>query len=142
MTTINPYLTFPGNCREAMTFYQECLGGELTLQSVAESPMASQWPREVQHNILHSSLMKNTMMIMGSDMAGAEGIQKGNQISLSLTCHNINEAKDFFNNLARGGQVVHSLHEFFNGTIGALIDKYGMTWMLFCPKTKPVELKN
>ncbi len=134
MTTINAYLTFPGNCREAMVFYQQCLGGELTLQSVAESPMASQWPIEVQHSILHASLMKNSMTLMASDMAGAEGIQKGNQISLSLTCHDVEEAKDFFNNLSQGGQVVHSLHEFFNGTIGALIDKYGMTWLLFCPR--------
>ena len=27
MTRINAYLHFAGNCREAMTFYQECLGG-------------------------------------------------------------------------------------------------------------------
>jgi PhnB protein len=34
MTEINPYLNFNGSCREAMNFYKECLGGELTLMAV------------------------------------------------------------------------------------------------------------
>ena len=39
MTQLNVYLTFDGNCREAMTFYKECLGGELVLNTVAGSAM-------------------------------------------------------------------------------------------------------
>jgi PhnB protein len=39
MTQINAYLTLNGNCREAMTFYKECLGGELTMQAVEDSPI-------------------------------------------------------------------------------------------------------
>ena len=45
MTTINAYLTFNGDCREAMTFYKECLGGELTLETAKGSPMESHWPK-------------------------------------------------------------------------------------------------
>jgi PhnB protein len=56
MTQINPYLHFDGNCREAMTFYRESLGGELALQAVGDSPMASQMPAEAQKKILHASL--------------------------------------------------------------------------------------
>ena len=40
MAQLNAYLRFNGKCREAMTFYQACLGGELTIQTVGESPMA------------------------------------------------------------------------------------------------------
>ena len=36
MTQINAYLTFNGNCREAMQFYTDCLGGELYLQTIGE----------------------------------------------------------------------------------------------------------
>jgi PhnB protein len=44
MTHINAYLNFNGQCREAMTFYQECLGGELVMQKISESPMAARVP--------------------------------------------------------------------------------------------------
>ena len=45
MAQLNPYLNFPGNCRLAMEFYRECLGGELFLQTVGEMPeMAVQMP--------------------------------------------------------------------------------------------------
>lgn len=42
MTQINPYLHFDGTYREAVTFSRECLGGELRLETVGESPMAAQ----------------------------------------------------------------------------------------------------
>ena len=48
MVQLNPYLRFNGNCREAMTFYQSCLGGELTIQTVGESPVAGQMPPSMQ----------------------------------------------------------------------------------------------
>lgn len=45
MTQINSYLTFNGNCREAMNFYKDCLGGELILQTIGESPLAYKMPQ-------------------------------------------------------------------------------------------------
>ncbi len=129
MTQINAYLTFNGNCREAMTFYKNCLGGELTLMSVEDSPMAEQWPKEVRKNILHASLVKNSLVLLGSDMAPKEGTVNGNAISLALNCSNEKEINDFFNNLSVGGKVTHPLHTFFDGTIGALTDQFGMNWI-------------
>ena len=41
---INSYLTFSGNCREAMNFYVTCLGGELVFQTIGESPLANKMP--------------------------------------------------------------------------------------------------
>ena len=129
MTQINAYLTFNGNCREAMTFYKECLGGELTMQTVEDSPMAGQWPASMQKNILHAGLTNGNMILLASDMADAGGIVKGNTISLALNCSNEEEINMFFNNLSEGGKVTHPLHKFFDGTIGALTDKYGMNWI-------------
>lgn len=37
MKEITPYLNFDGNCREAMTFYQRCLGGELNVMTFGEA---------------------------------------------------------------------------------------------------------
>jgi PhnB protein len=87
MAKLNPYLNFNGKCREAMTFYQNCLGGELTMQKIAESPMAAQLPSEAGAQILHSSLTNENLTLMGSDMMGA-GLVKGNDITLFLNCSN------------------------------------------------------
>jgi PhnB protein len=128
-TRIHVYLTFNGNCREAMLFYKECLGGELDLQTVEESPMADQWPQQVQKNILHASLMNEGLVLLGSDM-GSVGLVQGNTISLALQCSSKKEIETFFSKLASGGKVTHPLHSFYDGTIGALTDRFGMNWVL------------
>jgi PhnB protein len=104
MAQLNPYLHFDGNCREAMTFYKSCLGGELEIQSVGESPMAS-------------------------DMMGPGGVQKGNEVSLTISGSNKEEIESFFSRLAAGGKVTHPLKEEFFGLYGDLTDKFGVNWM-------------
>ena len=64
MARINCYLASEGSCREAMTFYKECFGGELSLQTVAESPMAAQFPDFMQNRILHATLAKFSILSM------------------------------------------------------------------------------
>ena len=130
MTQINAYLAFNGNCTEAMTFYKDCLGGELTLMAVKDSPMADQLPATMQQSILHSELKKDGLVLLASDTAGAEGQIHGNTISLALACSTEEEIKKYFSNLSKDGQVIRPLHSFFAGTMGVLKDKYGMTWML------------
>ena len=83
MTQINAYLTFNGNCREAMTFYKECLGGELNMQTVEGSPMEDQMPAHAKKQILHASLIKDDLVLLGSDMSRPGKLIKGNTISLS-----------------------------------------------------------
>jgi len=130
MTTINAYLTFNGNCREAMTFYKECLGGELTLQTVKGSPMESHWPKEMHNNILHASLQKEGLSLLGSDMVEPVGLSAGNSVSLALICNDEEEIEVFFENLAEGGSVKYPLHNFYAGKIGGVIDKFGINWLL------------
>ncbi len=130
MATINAYLTFNGNCREAMTFYKECLGGELILQTVKSSPMESQWPEEAQNKVLHSTLEKGTLVLLGSDMAEPQGISMGNNISLSLLCSSNEEIELLFNKLSVDGKIKYPVHDFYDGKIGGLVDKFGINWML------------
>lgn len=68
MNQVITYLTFNGKCREAMKFYQSCLGGELHLQTIAESPMANKLPGYMRRYILHAWLQKNDLIMMASDM--------------------------------------------------------------------------
>lgn len=130
MTQLVAYLQFQGQCREALTFYRECLGGELTLQKVGESPMAAQMPSEAAANILHGALTRNgTIIVMGSDMMGSR-LKPGNSVALCLNCSSDQEIYDCFDKLSAGGQVVMPLHQsFWGGTYGELTDKYGIQWL-------------
>jgi PhnB protein len=129
MVQINPYLNFNGNCREAMTFYQSCLGGELTLQPLAESPMAAQMPAEAGTQILHGALNKNGItLLLGSDMIGANRVS-GNSVTLCIHCQSNKEIHRCFDKLASGGQIIEPLHQtFWGATFGMLTDKFGNNW--------------
>ena len=133
---MNAYLHFNGNCREAMTFYQGCLGGKLAPQTVGESPMAGQMPAEAQKNILHAALTIGGVALMGSDMVGREGVTMGNNVSLTIVCSSKEEIDSFFAKLSAGGKVAHPLKEEFFGTYGDLTDKYGINWMFNYEKPK------
>ena len=141
MTKINAYLTFDGNCREAMTFYQECFGGELTIQTVAESPMTEQTPEAEKDKVMHANLTKGDLVLMAADMiehegAGNERVVRGNAITLSLDCSSEDEINMFFSNLSAGGQVTMPLAEqFWGATFGMLTDKFGLNWMLNYDRT-------
>ena len=129
MTKIHSYLHFNGNCREAMTFYKECLGGELTLQIVGESPMAEKMPPQMKDLILHASLTNLDLILLGSDMS-PQNLVKGNAIDLMLECSTETEIKTTFQKLSEGGMIDHPLEEtFWGATFGTLTDKFGNPWM-------------
>ncbi|HET6996887.1 MAG TPA: VOC family protein [Chitinophagaceae bacterium] len=131
MTQINSYLTFNGNCREAMTFYKECLGGELVLQTIEESPMADKMPPQMKKSILHSTLTRGTLVLMGSDMVDENGLIKGNSVSLMLNCSSEKEIKECYKSLSKGGKATHPLENTFWGALfGDLTDRFGNHWLL------------
>jgi PhnB protein len=129
MTQLNAYLRFYGNCREAMTFYQACLGGELWLQTFGESPMAGEMPPAMKDNVLHSSLTKDSLVLMAADMMEPGEVIKGNTFSLCVVGSSKAEIEPAFAKLSEGGNVGHPLNEEFFGTFGELTDKFGIDWM-------------
>jgi len=131
MTMIHTYLTFNGNCREAMTFYKECLGGELTLQTIGESPISVDIPSFMKPFILHSSLTKGAMVLNGSDMVPEAGLTVGNTVSLLLNCNSEEEARTFYSRLSANGTATHPLESTFWGALfGGLTDKFGTHWLI------------
>ncbi len=137
MIQVSPYLHFNGRCREAMEFYQHCLGGELVLQKLGESPMAAQMPSSTADRILYSHLFNNGFILIASDTMG-EMPEAGNSVALCLNCNNEAEIFSYFEKLSKGGQIKLNLHQTFRGTTyGELIDKFGMNWTLnFTRKNK------
>ena len=137
MTSINAYINFNGNCREAMEFYRNCLGGDLEMQTVGGSPIEAECPAAMKHQILHASLMMDCLLLMGSDMIGPDGYQKGNNIALSLNCSSEQEINNYFNKLSAGGRIMHPLRvEFWGAIFGVFTDKYGIKWMLNFDKNR------
>jgi PhnB protein len=130
MTHINAYLNFNGNCRAAMTFYQQCLGGELVMQTIADSPIASHMPPEIAGNILHSTLTTPAFTLMASDMGGPQ-LKPGNSISLMLACSSEAELHACFEKLAANGHVVMApAVQFWGALYGQLTDLFGNDWLL------------
>jgi PhnB protein len=140
MSAIHSYLTFSGNCREAMGFYQNCLGGELYFQTIGESPLADKMPEQIKDFILHSTLTKGGLVLMASDMVSDKGLQRGNAVSLMLNCNSEEEITRCYAKLAEGGEANHPLEiSFWGAHFGDLTDKYGNHWLLHFDKNKPNE---
>lgn len=129
MAQIRAYLSFTDDCQEAMTFYQQCLGGELTIQHVAGSEMAANMPPELQNRVLHSSLVNGDLTLMASGLES--NVTRSNSVSLLLQCGSREEIEQRFAALSAGGTVTYPLSEsFWGSTFGHLTDRYGIPWML------------
>lgn len=136
MIRLNPYLTFDGNCREAMTFYRGCLGGELTLQTVADTPIAAQCSAGMQDQVMHAAIENDGFVLMGTDMRRpGEALRPGNDMAISLDLDDEEEARDCFSALSDGGEVIDPLAEKPWGALfGVVQDRFGKVWMLNHPK--------
>jgi PhnB protein len=134
MARLNPYLSFEGNCREAMNFYKEALDGELFLQTVGEMPaMAAKMPPHMQNSVLHSTLTSGDMVIMASDLNRNKAIE-GNTIGIIINCETEEELNIFFSKLSSGGKVVEPLTDMpWGGRYGAIIDQFGKQWEFNLP---------
>jgi len=131
MKRIDAYLFFEENCREVMTYYQQCLGGELNLMTVGESPVAGQLPAEMKDKIMHACLSNEGVIIMASDNCMGGPLAQSKNFSLSLVCSNEEEVHALYGKLADGGEVVTAPKvEFWGDVFGMLVDKFGVSWML------------
>ena len=129
MAKLNPYLTFNGNCREAMNFYKDCLGGELTFTVVGESPAANQVPPQMKNDILHAALNTGELEIMATDMR-PESLNEGNAVHLCLIFKTEAELRSMWDKLSAGGTIKQPVMEMFFGLIGTFTDKFGKSWIL------------
>jgi PhnB protein len=131
MKRINSYLTFSGNCRDAMSFYKECLGGELTVQTLGETPLADDLTDRMKNCVLHATLTKEKFVLLGSDMVPESGLVRGNSVSLSLDCSSERDIRTCYEKLSSGGTADYPLEETFWGSLfGSLTDKFGNHWLL------------
>lgn len=133
MITLNTYLSLGQQCREAMTFYQTILGGDLFLMPVEDTPIAAEMPPELQNEIMHSTLTTPGFRLMatgiGSGPEGSNTNENGGGASLVLGVDSSSEVERLFNALSKGGKVLCPLGpSFFAVMFGSFTDRFGVTW--------------
>jgi PhnB protein len=132
---VSPYISFKGNCRQAIEFYKGALDAQVLFsQTVGESPMRDMGPPE---NIMHCSMKIGDSTIMLSDDPNPGSAAAGGNISLAIGLNDPQRARQLFENLAQGGSVIMPLQKtFWAEAFGMVADKFGVKWMVNCDAPK------
>jgi PhnB protein len=131
MIKLTPFVLFDGNCAEAMAFYQSCLGGELTVTKVADTPMKAQVPPEKHNRVVYAHLKSAAVEFSATDWLHPTRTPKqGNTVAMYINGGTYNELRAIFDKLAAGAprDLLDDLREMPFGTYGHLADKYGLQW--------------
>lgn len=122
------YLTFDGNCREAMEFYAKCLEAELNVTPFSEGQCDV--PKEASDRIMHARLTKGSAVLMASDTAPGMPFQQGDNFSICVNCESLQEIERLFTAIGENGRVTMQLQDTFWGArFGMLSDRFGINWM-------------
>lgn len=128
-----PYLTFNNNCAEAMAFYADIFGGEVTaLQTFGQSAMSVNLPAEMHDLVMHASLRIGGQVIMASDdPSGNYTPPRGIQVQTGIP--DFPQAQRIFDALAVGGVVKMPFEAtLVTSGFGMVRDRFGIPWMVNC----------
>ncbi|MFF5399593.1 VOC family protein [Peribacillus butanolivorans] len=132
--SVDVYINFNGNCREAVVFYAQVFGTETPqIMTFGETPPNPEFPLpdEAKNLVMHTRLNIEGSNVMFSDVFPGMPFVEGNNISLAVVTKNMDEIKSIFNKLKEGGTVVMELQEtFWSKLYGQVTDKFGIIWQL------------
>ena len=126
---LNPYITFSGNAREAMEFYQAALGGELAMNTFGE--FGNTGPDE--DKIMHANLeTPDGFTLMASDTPpGMEQSTDTSNIAVSLSGDDTEKLRGYWNQLSEGAKVTMPLErQVWGDEFGQFTDRFGIQWMV------------
>lgn len=133
MLRCTPFLLFDGNCKEAMTFYHACLGGELSLSRLGDTPMKDMFPPEKHDRIINAHLKSGELEISATDWMASPDFDplQGNTTAIFVTGNSYDELKPVFDALKDGdnNSRLQELHDMPFGVYGQFYDKYGVQWI-------------
>lgn len=130
MTTLNPYLGFLGNAREALEFYHSVFGGELTMSTFAEFGMGDAAEKD---KIMHGQISAGSVTLMAADAPNAMGQSEGSSIQISLSGGPDDDAelRGYWAKLSDGATIGEQLATApWGDTFGMLTDRFGTRWMV------------
>ncbi|WP_028637624.1 VOC family protein [Nocardioides sp. URHA0032] len=131
-TVLNPYLNFRAQARDAMTFYQSALGGQLDVTTFADQGGMGV-PESEAGLVMHSALtVSDGVQLMGADVPSH--MDTGGDISngsISLSGDDEATLRGWFEALSAGGSVTVPLEKApWGDSFGMFTDKYGIGWMV------------
>ena len=132
---LHTYLNYGGNCEEAFRFYEQHLGGAITMMMKhGESPDQRNVAPDWKNKVLHARLQVGGTELLGADIP-ADRFQPMRSAYLSLTLDSTAEAERLYALLSDGGQIFMKMEEtFFAFRFAMLRDRFGTSWMLLHPK--------
>lgn len=99
--SVDAYLNFNGNCRQAVEFYAEVFGTEQpNIMTFGETPPNPEFPlpEEARDLVMHTRLTINGSNIMFSDTFPGMPFVEGNNISLAYVGNDVEEIKSSLTN--------------------------------------------
>jgi PhnB protein len=133
MLSATPFLLFDGNCAEAMTFYHECLSGELRLTRLGDTPMKDMFPPEKHDRLINANLKSGAIAISATDWMASPSFDPilGNTFAIFIVGEGYGELKAVFDKLSAGAERerFQDLHEMPFGVYGQFYDKFGTQWI-------------
>jgi PhnB protein len=135
---LHTYLNYGGNCAQAFRFYEQHLGGRITMMMThGQQPNAKDVPAESRDTILYARMGIGETELMGSDVP-PDRFQPMRSVYLSLTVDSIEEAERIYALLSDAGQIFMPMQEtFFAFRFGMLRDKFGTSWMILHERPMP-----
>jgi len=135
---VRTFLNYGGNCEQALRFYEQHLGGKITMMMTqAQQPNGNHVPADRKNAILHAQMELGDTEIMASDVP-AEHFQPMRSAYLSLLVDSIDEAESIYALLSEGGQIFMPMEEtFFAFRFAMLRDKFGTSWMILHERPRP-----
>jgi PhnB protein len=130
------YVNFAGKCAEAFRFYEQHLGGTITmLMTHGQAPDQSKVNPEWKDAVLHARISIGGTELMGADIPNAQPMRSS---YLSLNVESDTEAERIFSALFDGGEVFMPMQEtFFATRFGQLRDRFGLNWMIIHERPMP-----
>jgi PhnB protein len=125
---LNPYIAFQDTARQALEFYRDVFGGELTLSTFGEFGAAE---GDAGQGIMHGQLETDQgFTLMAADTPPGMDYSPGSSVSISLSGDDA-QLRDFWDRLAEGGTVtVPKEQQPWGDEFGMLVDRFGVAWMV------------
>ena len=127
--TLTTYLNFAGQCAEAFRFYEQHLGGQISMMMRhGDSPQPGPLGPEWKDAVLHARIAVAGTELLGADIPNAQPMRSA---YLSLGVDSDADAERIYAALSDGGRVLMPLQEtFFASRFGQVQDRFGINWMI------------